>query len=469
MLEPLDAVVIGGGISGLTAAHALAKAGRRFALLEGSPRFGGCIGSVSSGPYLADMGPQTFQLTPSLRELVADLALDNEFVPAPRDLKRYIFRHGRLMAVPLSPLQFLASPLVSLGAKMRILREPFVRAAPPGDDESIASFVRRRAGDELLDALVEPFVSGVYAGDPERLSIRSAFPAIAELERTHGSVMRGFLARRYERRSTRAKLEENSTPGLSNERRSPGLLRPGGFVRGNQTLVDALLKTLGRHAYASAHVTALRQRGAFFMLECEGLPEKKVEAEHIILATSAAQAGDLVEPLEPGAAEDLRAIESPPLAQVVLAYPKAAIRVPLDGFGFLACRGEGVRLLGAVWNSTLFPRRCPPGEALMTAFLGGATDLGIAQCSDEEVARFAHRDLERIMRVSHPPHVVAGFRWSNAIPQYSLGHEQRVARIRAAINRIPNLSLVGNFLSGVSVSDCINLAQATAAKAVSRP
>jgi len=455
MLEDLDAVVIGGGISGLAAAHALAKAGRRFALLEASARFGGCIGSVRSGPYIADMGPQTLVAAAPLRDLMTDLDLGSQFVAAPRGLKRYVFRHGRLVALPLSPVRFLTSPLLTFGAKMRVLREPFIASPPPNDDdESIASFVRRRGGAELLDAVVAPMVAGIFAGDLERLSMRSAFPAIAELERRHGSVVRGYLSRERARKDATVAMRRLGPPV-----RSPRRPQSGAFARGNQVLIDALVSRLGRAVYAGARVVALRPRGAGFMLECEGLPEKKIEAASVIVATSTADAAELLAPLEPGAAEDLRAIESPPLAQVVLAYPKASVGVPLDGLGFLAAPNEGTRVLGAVWNSVFMPDRCPEGEALVTAFLGGANDPSTAQCGDEEVASIAHRDLARVMHISQgKPNVVAGFRWSNSIPQYALGHEQRIARIRAAVDRVVNLHLIGNFLAGPGVADCISIA-----------
>ena len=448
MLESLDAVVIGGGISGLTAAHALMRAGRSVALLEASSRFGGCIGSVRTGPYLADMGPQTMLRTPPVRDIIADLGLEPQCVPAPAGLKRYIYRRGRLVALPMSPAQFIMSPLVSLGSKLRVLREPFIGRTHANGDESVASFVRRHADGELLEALVAPLVSGVYAGDPELLSMRSAFPRIAELERPYGSVVRGALA------SARARV------GARRATRHQSF----GFSSGNQALIDTLVATLNSRTHTNARVTTLRQRGAGFMLECEGLPERKIEAARVVVATSANDAAELVSLLEPGAAEDLRGIEAPPIAQVVLAYAKDSIGVALDGFGFLAGRYESVRILGAVWNSVLLPNRCPQTETLVTAFLGGSTDPAIAQCSDDEVAAIAHRDLVQIMRIgAGRPHVVAGFRWSNGIPQYTLGHEQRIARIRAAIDRVPNLYLLGNFLSGVSVGDCIELAQRSAA------
>ena len=460
MLEALDAAVIGGGISGLTAAHALAAAGRSVALVEASRVLGGRIGSVRSGSYVADMGPQTFVMTPALRELVAELGISDRFIAAPPGLKRYVLQRGKLVALPMSPAQLIASPLLSLGAKLSLAREAFIPPAQSNEDESIASFVRRRAGPELLDAIVAPLVSGIYAGDPERLSMRSTFPRTAEFERLHGSVIRGFLARSG---GFTVAARSLSAPG------APPRLQSGGFADGNQTLIDALVARLGPSAYTNARVVALRQRGAGFMLECEGLPEGKIEAASVIVATSPERAAELVRHFEPGAAEDMQGIESPPLAQVVLAYPKASIGVPLDGFGFLARRGEDVRVLGAVWNSIVLPGRCPESEVLITVFLGGATDPGIQQCTDEDVATIAHRDLARVMRISRArPTVVAGFRWTNAIPQYTLGHDQRIARIRAAIDRVPNLYLIGNFLTGVSVADCISLARTAATKVASK-
>jgi oxygen-dependent protoporphyrinogen oxidase len=447
LFESLDAIVIGGGITGLTAAHALRNAGRRVALLEAAPVFGGCMGTLRNGPYVADMGPQTIVATQEVQELVDELGLRERVLRTePAAKKRYIYRGGRLMPVPAGPGELIVTPLLSAGAKWRLLAEPFIARRTDDVDESIASFVARRAGPELVDAVVGPAVSGVFAGDPARLSVRSALPALVKFEREYGSVTRGFLAQRRE---------------LG---RTPQARDMIGFTGGNATLIDTLVGRLQSHAYTNARVTRIFQRGAGFALECDGLPERSIEAARVIIATSAGSAGYLLEPLEPGAAAALHAIESPPLAQVVVAYPRASVGVPLDGFGFLACRNEGVRMLGAVWNSVIFRERCPDDEVLLTAFLGGATDPAVAQCTDAELANIAHQDLLCTMHIRDDvkPKVIAGFRWASAIPQYAIAHEQRLAQIAKGMGRIPGLFLSGNYLDGARVADCIRRGQAFA-------
>jgi protoporphyrinogen/coproporphyrinogen III oxidase len=450
--ESLDVIVIGGGISGLSAARALHRRGKRVVLVEAAPHFGGSMGTLRIGGYLADRGPQTIVATPSLMELIHALGLEQQLVrTGPAAKKRYIYRHGRLIAVPTSLGGLIATPLLSAGAKVRLLAEPFVGRRDSDADESIASFVTRRAGPEIVDAVVAPVVSGTYAGDPVYLSVKSTMPTLVRFEQEYGSVIRGFF---IERR-TRDPRDASARPDTI------------AFTDGNATFVDALAQSLGGRAYANAHVNRIQPRGAGFALDCDGLPERTIEAAQVIVATSADAAAVLLEPLEPRAAAALREIESPPLAQVVVGYPRSRIGVALDGFGFLACRGEGVRCLGAVWNSVIFPGRCPDDEVLLTAFLGGSTDVAIAQCSDAELARVAHQDLSRVMKIGGAkPNVVAGFRWTGAIPQFTIGHGRRLVEIVAGVGRVPGLSLLGNYVKSPSIADCISqaceLAQAIA-------
>jgi oxygen-dependent protoporphyrinogen oxidase len=450
--ENVDVAIIGGGISGLAAAHALRKAGRNAVVLEASPDFGGVAGSVRQSQYLVDRGPQSLQSSPALFELCRDLGIEGRLTEGKAEgAKRYIYRHGMLNQVPASPGQFICSPLLSAGAKWRLFREAFVAPRTDGSDESVASFVARRAGPEVLDALVTPVLGGIYAGDPVKLSARSTMPALVRFEAENGSVLRGVLARKKN-------VEADKKDAAVDFTRPRG---PVSFAGGNATLIDVLAQSLFGHAHANARVTRIGQRGAGFSLECQGLPEGKIDAGRVVIATSAQSAAMLLDQIEPDAAHALREIEYAPIAQVALAYPRPNVGVPLDGFGFLACRGEGVRVLGAVWNSVLFPERAPSDELLCTAFLGGSLDPGIADLGDEELSRIAHADLRRIMNISNAkPHVVAGFRWSEGIPQYTVGHQERLERIAATIDRIPGLSLVGNYFAGVGVSDCLRQALA---------
>jgi oxygen-dependent protoporphyrinogen oxidase len=450
--EGLDVAVIGGGISGLAAAHALRKAGRNVVVLEARSRFGGVVGSVRTQTYVADAGPQSFTAAPAWLDLVRDLGLESQIVEASdAGAKRYIYRNGALIAVPMSPAAFITSSLLSAGAKWRLLAEPFTAPRAEQSDESVASFVERRAGPEVLHTVAAPVMSGIYAGDPAQLSARSTMPALVDFERNSGSVLRGFLARRAS-----AKAD-----GAADFSRPRSLIS---FTDGNAALISALAKDLQGRVYANARVRKLRQQGAGFALECEGLPEGTIEAARVIVATPADSAADLLELLEPVAAAALRMIEYAPVAQVALAYPRAAIGASLDGFGFLTCRDEGVRILGAVWNSNIFAGRAPDGELLCTAFLGGATDRAISELDDEQLARVAHADLSRSMRIAPvKPTVVSGFRWERAIPQYTVGHEERLAAIESAVDRIPGLRITGNYLRGVSVTDCIRRANEVAA------
>jgi oxygen-dependent protoporphyrinogen oxidase len=453
--ENVDIAIIGGGISGLATAHALRKAGRNAVVLEASASFGGAVGSARQDQYLIDRGPQSLILSPQLVELCRDLRIEGQLVEAKTEgAKRYIYRHGRLNQVPSSPGHFISSRLLSTGAKWRLFQEAFVRPRGDNSDESVASFVTRRAGLEVLDALVTPVLGGIYAGDPARLSARSTMPALVRFEAESGSVVRGVLARK--------KYEEVDKKNVAVKVSRPR--GPVSFSGGNATLIDALAQNLFGHAYANARVTRIAQRGAGFTLECPGLPEGKIDAGRVVIATSAQSAAALLDPIEPDAAHALREIEYAPIAQIALTYLRANVGVPLDGFGFLACRGEGVRVLGAVWNSVLFPKRAPSDELLCTAFLGGSLDPGIADLGDEELARIAHADLRRIMNIGNAkPHVVAGFRWSEGIPQYTVGHQERLERITTAVDRIPGLSLVGNYFAGVGVGDCLRQALALTA------
>ncbi|MDQ6766347.1 MAG: protoporphyrinogen oxidase [Candidatus Eremiobacteraeota bacterium] len=448
--EPIDIAVVGGGISGLACAFWAKKKGRSVALFEASANVGGSITTLRSGRYIADGGPQSFVASEALTQLVHDAELD-QFVlrAAPAAATPYLYHHGRLVQAPRSPRALLGTPLLSAFAKLRILGEPLAGASTV-EDESVAAFTRRRAGSEVLDALVGPFVSGIFAGDPEKLSLRSAFPSMATLEREHGSILRG---------AARMKARGNGQrpPAQGSARTSIG------FRGGNDLLPRALAAHLGPDFSVNANVEAMWQRGQWMELLVTGQPNKRVIAKTIVLATPAPETADLLDSMESKAATALRGIEYPPVVQIALAYPRSAVGMALDGFGFLASRREDLRILGCVYNSAMYPDRCPPDEVLLTAFLGGATDRAAAAQSDDELAKVAHKDIARALRIKDvAPHVVAGFRWQQAIPQYNVGHAQRLAIVEQCLSRLPQVRLCGNYLRGPSVSDCLKLARETA-------
>ncbi|HXW52228.1 MAG TPA: protoporphyrinogen oxidase [Candidatus Acidoferrales bacterium] len=438
--EPVDLAVIGAGISGLACAFWVKQQGRSVIVFESSERAGGCIKSVQTDRYIADGGPQSYLSSELLARLINEAKLEGLAIPASSKAARpYLYVGGRLVAVPQSPQQALFSPFLSPMAKMRALVEPLVARRADGEDESVAQFVRRRGGVGVLDRVVAPYVSGIFAGDPAELSMSASFPTVAELEQRHGSVLRGMMARR------------RAASGQAAPRR-----RSFGFRGGNDVLVRGLAEHLATDVRLNSPVKALWQRGAWMEMLVGGKTDARVVAKEVVIAAPAEPAGQLLEDLEPKSAAALRSFIYPTVVQIVLAYPKDAIGVDLEGFGFLVPRSQGLRILGCVWNSVMFPDRCPEDEVLVTAFLGGATDSAVAAQSDEVLARQAHDDVRKALRIGDvAPQVVAGFRWQEAIPQYNIGHAGRLKLVREGLRRLPHVKLCGSYLKSPSVADCI--------------
>jgi oxygen-dependent protoporphyrinogen oxidase len=444
---PYDVAVAGAGISGLTCAWSLRQAGLRVIVLEAAGDVGGCIATIRRDGCVADGGPQTFVPSGSFSDLLTSVGLERS-VQRARDGAPYLFAHGRLLALPASPLAFLGSPLLSPFAKLRLLAEPFIGARASDADEPLADFATRRGGRAIVDAIVKPMVGGIFGGDPAKLSARSAFPALVDAERRYTSVMIGALARR---------------PAAGRPRRQP----PISIAGGNDALPRAIAAKLAPDVRLGARVTELILRGAGIELAYEGAVSGSVVARHAILALPAWASADLLDKLEPDAAAALRHIPYVPMAQVALAYPRDAVGVMLDGFGFLSGENSGLRILGCVWNSAMFEDRGPADTAVFTAFLGGALDRGAPELPDHELVRIAHADLKRALAIRDAvPTVVAGFRWERVIPQYDVGHLERLSTIASGIRRLDQVTLVGNYFSGPSVAECIAVATTAAKKLV---
>ncbi|HLJ83772.1 MAG TPA: protoporphyrinogen oxidase [Candidatus Eremiobacteraceae bacterium] len=440
--EPLDIAIVGAGISGLTCAFECRAMGVRAAVFEAESEPGGCIRTIRRDGFVAEGGPQSLLASQPLTDLCRALGLTSKLVTASASAKkRYIATAQGLVALPMSPLALLSTPLLSMQAKWRLLREPAVPARTSTEDETVGAFVTRRTCREIVDAAVGPYVAGLCAGDPDEISVRAAFPVLEAMEREHGSVLRA--ARR--RRSSAARPATVS------------------FERGNAVLIESLAASLGDAMRTQSPVDCISRDDAGFTLSIGGPTPATVRSKKVVLAVPVAAAARLLDPIAPSSARAVSEIPGVPIAQVALAYPRAAIGVPLDGFGFLAMRLAPVRLLGAVWNSIVFPGRSGPDDVLVTAFLGGARDASILSSSDEAIAAIAHDDLGRVMQIAPTkPRVVAGFRWDAGIPQYTLGHDRRVQAIEDAAAHVPGLAVCGNFLHGLSVPDCIRQARSLA-------
>jgi protoporphyrinogen/coproporphyrinogen III oxidase len=428
-------VVVGAGLSGLAAAWTLSNAGAEVLLLEGSDRPGGVVRSEKKEGFLLETGPNTVRPTPELSSLIEALGLDGEVLRADPRAKRYVDFEGALHAVPMSPGQLLSTQLLSAGAKLRLLGEPFRRAAPV-PDESVRDFVARRLGPEVADRLVEPFVAGIFSGNAAKISVSAAFPILSRAERDHGSLFGAILAS--------ARSKKRSGPAAPR-----GLLS---FRDGLETLSRALASRLSGRFRASTAVQSLSPRADGWTVRTGA---GDLDADRVVLAIPAPRAAELVAGFAPEAAAALAGIPHPPVVVLHMDWPESALARPLDGFGHLVCNGPGRRILGAVWSSSLFPGRAPAGQALMTIFMGGARDPGAIKLSDNELTELAARDVASEGLVRGAGRAVLVTRWRHAIPQYERGHEERIAELARAEARWPGLRFLGNYRGGVSVGDVV--------------
>jgi len=442
-------IVIGAGISGLTCAYALKKSEQNVLLLEASPRPGGVIQSVEENGYLFELGPQSFSATSELAELCQELLLTEQVLETPRGAPRYILINHKLVNVPLSPA-LLTSRLLSWGTKLTFLRDILGKTSPPETDESIAAFVRRKFSAQLLDRLVGPFISGIYAGDPEQLSLRAAFPKLYEAEKAAASVIRGGL-------KLGAKAGKQT---VTRPRTGPRLLS---FRGGNETLVAALAAALGPALRCNVGVSEVRSAGNKFQIGTQSAagPEE-MTCDRVVLATPTDASAQILRGLVPGASAALESILYAPVAVVSLAYKQQQVARSLSGFGFLAPRSSGLRILGSVWNSSLFRARAPAGHVLLTNFVGGATDPSATKLSEEELAALVHREIAPILKITGVPEKVRTTRYSHAIPQYNLGHLERLQEIQDSIAQVPRLRLIGNYWKGPAIGTCVEQALAAA-------
>lgn len=445
-------LVIGGGISGLACAWRFRQLGQPALLIERSSRFGGVIDTIDQHGFRFDIGPQSFTNTQALSELIDELGLGGELLRADPRAPRYILKHKRLVPAPLSPPQFVFTPLLGTRTKFRIVSEPFRHTRPPDGDESVAAFIRRKFGADLLENLVAPFVSGVWAGDPEKLSLASAFPTVRRFEERYGSVIRGQIK---ERRNTGAKR-----PSLCN------------FRGGLKALVTALVHRLGDSVLPEAETASIRRsartsdRGIEVNYKKAGATQS-LNVAAVVLATPAEETGRLLSGIAPGFRELLGRIEYAGVAQVSAGYGLEQINYwnaesGLEGFGFLVPRSEGLRLLGTVWNSALFPERAPRGMATFTSFLGGITDAEILSQSHEQIAAIADSELSSVLGITGEPAAQWVAVWPRALPQYHIGHQGLAVALRELATRTPGIFLAGNYLSGPAIGACVENANEVA-------
>jgi oxygen-dependent protoporphyrinogen oxidase len=447
-------VVVGAGLSGLAVAFRLRQTlpGVHLTILEGRDRPGGTVWTDHRDGFRVETGPNGFlDNKPGAVRLCRDLGIDNRLITASEGSRRnrFVFLRDRLHRLPSSPPGILTTPLLSAGGKLALLREP-LRRKPAGApaDESVAAFARRRFGREATDVFMDALVTGIYAGDPEALSVRACFPRLAQFEDEAGSVLRGFL------RSAKQKKRDAAARG-----EKPAPTRAWSFREGLRALVEALAGRVG--VTTGVRVTRVERAGAGWAVRGEG--RDAWESDAVVLACPAYEQAAAVADLDPALAADLAAILYNRVAVVALGYRQTDARAP-DGFGYIAPQHTRRDVLGVQWCSSIYPDRAPPGFVLWRALCGGTSRPDVFYRDDDELARACHRELQLALGVTGEPVFRQVVRWSRAIPQYDVGHLERVARVEAAVGKFPGLFLAGNALHGVSMPDVAERAGVVAEK-----
>jgi protoporphyrinogen/coproporphyrinogen III oxidase len=433
-------IVIGAGISGLSCAHRLNQMGAEVTLLESSDRPGGVIGTLRKEGFLFESGPQSFQTTDLILSLIRELGIEADLQKADSRAARYILLRGKLQKIPTSPQAMLSSSLLGVASRWKILSEPFRKTRPPAGEESVAKFARRKFGDEILEYLVGPFVSGVYAGDPEKLSLKAAFPSLDEWEREYGSVLRG----------------------AKKSRKAPGATPSSlcSFRQGVARLPHAIAEKLVSRLHSSTTAKSLNHLGpsgnAIFELHTERAGESTtMQASAIVLATPAYVSAHLIAPISEPLGHTLSGIAYAPAAVVASGYYRQQAGEPMEGFGFLVPAKEKRQTLGTVWNSSLFPGRAPAGAITVTSFTGGATNPEIVSEPEDQIAKIIQSENEHILKIVGSPVTSSVWKYPRALPQYNLGHGHLVEAIRDAERQLPGIFFAGNYLEGPAVGKCI--------------
>ena len=450
--------IVGGGIAGLTAAYRLKQRGVRVVVYEASERVGGSIRTRRSEGYLAELGPNSLSTpSPAVRGLIAELGLEPSLVAAsPAAKKRYVVRKNRLLPLPMSPQDFLTTRLLSNGAKLAVFGEPLVDSGDSPVEESIATFVRRRFNQEILDYVANPFVGGIYAGDPEQLSVRHALPKLYGLERTHGSIIKAFGGMMRARKRDADAAATAMAGGMVS------------FRTGLQELPDALARELHAEIRLKAPVTQLRSGPKGWTV---GAAFQQAELYDAVVYAAPAHCIDEIDLDFPAGDRvgTLASIGHPPVAVLVLGFRREDVAHPLDGFGFLVPEVERRHVLGVLFSSTLFPGRAPDDHVTLTAFVGGVRNPDLAHADQPTITARVMDDLRALLGAKGEPTFRAFHLWPKAIPQYDLTYGRFKDIMDEAERRNPGFALAGSYREGVALGEAIASGEEAAARVAALP
>jgi oxygen-dependent protoporphyrinogen oxidase len=419
-----DVIIIGAGISGLSCAWTLKKLGIDAVILEESSRAGGVIQTEKINGYLVERGPNSFQSAPAALSLVDEAGLWDDLLPPTPNAPRYVYWDKKLRKIPFGPL--------TATGILRVLREPLIWSKSPAN-ESVRDFFTRRIGKQAHDRIVEPALTGIYAGNTANLSMAAVFPKIIEMERKHGSLAAAFLG------SLRGKKKAAPAAGSARPKPKGSIFS---FMDGVETLPRRLAEQLNiQYNWKDARVG---------------------DAPVTVITIPGHRASRILEQSHPTLSSMLSRIEYAPMVIAAVSFPDFSFKVPLNGFGFLVPRNQGLHLLGALFSSALFPERVPKERELLTCFVGGMFEPEAINWPDDQVWETVCPEIKSALESSEMPQPVALFRHRHAIPQYRIGHEKWTQEVKAELKKIPGLFLTANYLEGVSVPACIEQGERTA-------
>ena len=459
--------IIGAGISGLSTAYAVERLASEAGLevevtvFEREDRTGGKIWSIKEEGYLCEWGPNGFlDSKPMTLELCDQLGIRGRLERSNDNArKRYIYSGGILNRLPENGPMFLQSKLISWPGKIRLAQEYFKPKRTDGVDETLADFARRRLGDEALDKLIGPMVSGIFAGNPETMSLKSCFPRIHELEQEYGGLLKAMM-----KMAKQKKAEVKAGKQVASAAGPAGVLTS--FVGGIQELTDATVNALKGNVQNGSAVTGLKAiEGGWELRLADGT---NFDAEVVVSAAPAHVLKELTWSLDGELSELLAGIPYAPMNVICFGYEEGKVEHDLNGFGYLIPKKEGCEILGTLWDSSIFPARAPEGHVMLRSMMGGATNPAAIELSDAEVKERTMAELKKIMGISADPDFARIFRHPRAIPQYIVGHAERLAAIDVKLKAHAGLILTGNAFFGIGLNDCVNAANKAGEQVIAR-
>ncbi len=440
--------VIGAGISGLCTSFWLHQNGYDVTVLEKLDRVGGSIISEKKDGFVIDLGPNTaLETSETLKELIKDLGIEDKKIYGSYEANnRYIVRNGQLHPLAMSPLKFLKSKLFSTKAKIRLMREPFIKKIE-AEDISLSDFVKYRLGQEFLDYAINPFVAGVYAGDPDNLSTPAGFPKLWALEQKYGSFIKGAVIGARERKKRKEVAKDRA--------------KMFSFENGLQFFTDTMAEKVGG-VQTGVDIQKLEKNGTGWNITYVQNGETQTKSfDNVVISTQTDSIAQFVNDLSSEASEAFKNIYYPPVTLIFMGFKKEQIGRPLDGFGFLVPKIENRKILGTLWSSVIFPDRAPEGHAALTTFVGGTRQPEMTDLSDEELEAVVLQELGDLMQISGKPVITRMLKWPRAIPQYTMGYMKIKAMFDELEQKNPGLYFATNARRGISVGDSVLCARDT--------